>query len=167
MLTPEHLAGLLDLARALSGASDHVEIAKIAAERARVLTGASATQLSGLSQGGGIRSRASENDLVRSGGPIWIRSRRDASERYPDLVAATLGPDGAAWAVLPLVTDDEMSGVLTIVFDEEQPFDATTRAYLGEIATACGSALARGRLFTRARERASASEEARVAGEVR
>jgi transcriptional regulator with GAF, ATPase, and Fis domain len=189
VLTPEHLARLLDLARALSGASDHAEIAKIAAERTRALTGASATQLSGLSQRGGslevlalaagdasafrrrahsaIRSRAPENDLVRSGGPIWIRSRREASERYPNLAAATRGPDGAAWAVLPLVADDEVSGVLTIIFDEEQRFDATTRAFLGEIATACGSALARGSLFTRAHERASASEEARVAGEVR
>src|SRR5512138_3115952 len=54
VLTPEHLARLLDLARALSGASDHAEIAAIAAERARALAGASATQVCGVSEGGAL-----------------------------------------------------------------------------------------------------------------
>ncbi len=190
VLTPEHLARLLDLARALSGACEHADIATIAAERGRVLTGASATQVAELREGGGlavlaeatggapafrrrapssIRAGAPEHDVVRSGGPVWIGSRTEASERCPNLAvdALTGGPDGAAWAFLPLVADDEVNGVLTLVFDEVQVFDEPTRAFLGEVAAACGNALARGSLFTQERTRANASEEARAAGEVR
>jgi GAF domain-containing protein len=100
--------------------------------------------------------------------PVWIRSPSEASERCPTLPldALTGGPHGAAWAFLPLVADDELNGVLTLVFDEDQPFDGPTRAFLAEVAAACGSALARGSLFTRTRARAIASEEARAAGEV-
>lgn len=190
VLTPEHLARLLDLARALSGASDHAEIAAIAAERARALAGASAAQVCGVSEEGAlaviaeaprsaqafsprapsaIRSDSPEHDVVRSGGPLWIGSPRERSDRYPNLPVDALagGPRGAAWALLPLVADDDVSGVLTVVFDEEQPFDRPTRAFLVEIAAACGSALARGSLFTHAHERANASDEARIAGEAR
>jgi GAF domain-containing protein len=190
VLTPEHLARLLDLARALSGACEHAEIATIAAERGLALTGASATQIAGLREGGelavlaeatgdvlafrrrtpsSIRPGAPEHDVIRSGGPVWIGSPSEASERCPNLSldALTGGPHGAAWAFLPLVADDEVNGVLTLVFDEERPFDGPTRAFLGEVAAASGSALARGSLFTRTRARANASEEARAAGEVR
>jgi transcriptional regulator with GAF, ATPase, and Fis domain len=190
VLTPEHLARLLDLARTLSGASDHAEIAAIAAERARALAGASAAQVCGVSEEGAlaviaeaprsaqafsprapsaIRSDSPEHDVVRSGGPLWIGSPRERSDRYPNLPVNALagGPRGAAWALLPLVADDDVSGVLTVVFDEEQPFDRPTRAFLVEIAAACGSALARGSLFTHAHERANASDEARIAGEAR
>ncbi len=190
VLTPEHLARLLDLARALSGACEHAEIATIAAERGRALTGASATQIAGLREGGelavlgeatgvalafrrrapaSILPGAPEHDVVRSGGPVWIGSPSEASERCPNLAldALTGGLHGAAWAFLPLVADDEVNGVLTLVFDEDQSFDGPTRAFLAEVAAACGSALARGSLFTRARARANASEEARAAGEVR
>jgi transcriptional regulator with GAF, ATPase, and Fis domain len=189
-LTAEHLARLFDLARALAGACEPPEITTIAAERARALTGACRSQVSGLCEGrrltglsetaGGapascpkapwpIPADAPEQDVVRGGGPIWIPSPREASEQYPDLVpdARTGGPDACAWALLPLFADDEVSGVLTLVFDEEQSFDGPARAFLTEVAAACGSALARGSLFSRVRDRADASEEARVACEVR
>src|SRR5690349_9982681 len=47
-LAPQHVSALLELARALSGATEHVELAAIAAERIRVLSGASATQVAEL-----------------------------------------------------------------------------------------------------------------------
>jgi len=188
VLTPEQLARVLDLARALSGACEHGDIATVAAEQGRALTGASVAQVAELREGGRlavladatggapefrrsapppIRAGAPERDVVRSAGPVWIRSRTEASERCPNLALLTGGPDGAAWAFLPLAADDEVNGVLTLVFDEEQPFDGPTRAFLAEVAAVCGSALARGSLFTQARARANASEEARAAGEVR
>ncbi|BDG04777.1 GAF domain-containing protein [Anaeromyxobacter oryzae] len=189
-LTPDHLARLLDLSRALSGAFGLADVAIVAAERGRVLTGASATQIvevreadrlaviaedtgrappSAPRSGTFVRAGGPEHDVARSGEPAWLRSRAEASERCPNLAleALTGGPDGAAWAVLPLVADDEVNGVLTLVFDEVQGFDGPTRAFLCEVAAACGSALARGSLFTRERSRANASEEARAAGEVR
>jgi hypothetical protein len=190
VLTPEDLARLLDLARELSGACEHAEVAIISAERGRALAGASATQLAERREGfrlavvaeatgaapafqrsppSWIRAGAPEHEVVRNGEPIWIRSPTEASEHWPNLApgALTGGPDGASWAFLPLVVDDDVSGVLTLVFDEEQAFDEPTRAFLGEVAAACGNALARGSLFTRERARANASDEARAASEVR
>jgi GAF domain-containing protein len=189
-LTPEHLARLLDLSRALAGACEHAHVATVAAERARALTGASAAQVAVVDDDGrlavlaeatgaagafqhgtpgAIRPDAPEHDVVRRGGPIWIGTRRDAAERWPGvpLEALTGGPDGASWAFLPLVSDGETSGVLTLVFDEVQALDDAARAFLGEVAAACGEALARGSLFTRECSRADASEEARAACEAR
>jgi transcriptional regulator with GAF, ATPase, and Fis domain len=187
MLTPEHLARLLDLSRALAGACERGEIAVIAAERAHTLTGASATQVLGLrddggplaviaeatgaaarsrSQPGAIGATGPEHEVVRSGEPLWLRSRAEASERWRDDALAG-GPDAASWAFLPLVADDETNGVLALVFDDVQAFDAATRRFLGEVAAASGTALARGSLFTQARARANASDEARAACEVR
>jgi len=190
VLTPEHLARLLELARALSAACEHAALAKIAAERGRALTGASAAQVAERGEGGGlavlavatggllalhrrapapIRAGAPEHEVVRSGEPVWIGSRAGAPEGCPNLALDALagGPGGAAWAFLPLVADGHVNGVLTLVFDEAQVFDEPTRAFLGEVAAACGNALARGSLFTRERARANDSEEARAAGEVR
>ncbi|HYG66006.1 MAG TPA: GAF domain-containing protein, partial [Anaeromyxobacteraceae bacterium] len=59
------------------------------------------------------------------------------------------------------------NGVLTLVFDAARAFDDATRAFLGELAAACGSALARGAVFSHASARANASEEARASCEAR
>jgi GAF domain-containing protein len=190
VLTPVDLARLLDLARALAVACEHADIAVIAAERARALTGASVTQVMELRDGrtlaliaeatgaAAIRldeERAStgsvgpEEHAVRGGEPIWMSSQTEAPQHYPGVAldALTGGPDAASWAFLPLVADDETIGVLTLVFDAAQEFDPHARAFLGEIAAACGNALARGSLFTQERVRANASEKALAACGVR
>ena len=189
VLTRDQVARLLELARALAGACTHAAIVTIAAERARVLTGASAAQLAERREDGrlavlteptggapglraapfpSIRSGAPEHAVVRSGLPVWVGSRAEAG-RWPDLPLDALpgGPDGAAWAFLPLLSDGDVSGVLTLAFDAAQAFDEPTRAFLEEFAAACGHALARGSLFTHERARANASEKARVASEDR
>lgn len=189
-LAPEQLARLLELSRALAGACEHEEVAIVAAERARELARASAAQVSGVRAGGRlavvaestgaaravghrmaaeIGPGAPEHDVVRGGAPMWIGNREEARERCPSFPPEALpgGPDGVSWAFLPLVADNETSGVLTLVFDELQAFDDGTRRFLGEVAEACGNALARGSLFSRERARANASEKARAAAEVR
>jgi GAF domain-containing protein len=200
VLTADDLARLHDLSRALSGGCEHAEIAVIAAERARALTGASVTQvverrggrslaviaeatgaaatgpddeirfrgMRGL-QRASIGSMGPEQHALRTGAPIWIRSRTEARQHCPDLAldALTGGPDGASWAFLPLVADGDTNGVLTLVFDAARAFDPHARTFLGEVAAACGDALARGSLFTQERARANASEEALAACGVR
>lgn len=185
-LTPDHLARLLDLSRALAGASEHGDVAVVAAERARALTGASTTQVFRLrgggppaviaeatpgaagsrSEPGGTGATGPVGEVSRSGEPLWLGSRAEASGRWP-AAALTGGPDAAAWAFLPLVADGETDGVLALAFDDPHAFDGGTRRFLGEVAAACGAALARGSLFTLARARANASDEARAACELR
>ncbi|HSD18436.1 MAG TPA: GAF domain-containing protein [Anaeromyxobacter sp.] len=190
MLGPEHLARLLDLSRALSGAVEHGELATIAADQARVLAGASAAQITELSDEGvlsaiaestldapahrrtappAIQASEAAHEVVRTTAAIWIASPTEARERYPDVPLGAFSgePETAAWAFLPLVADDQLAGVLTLAFDEVQAFDGSTRAFVTELASVCANALARGSLFTQERERANASEEARAAGEVR
>ncbi|WP_242343382.1 GAF domain-containing protein [Anaeromyxobacter terrae] len=189
MLTPEQLTRLLELARALSGTVDHADVAAIAAERARVLTGAAAAQLAEMDDGdelapiaespgdvparpsAPLSTRASEpaREAARTRTAIWIASRAEARAGYRNvpLVAFGGGPEHAAWAFLPLVADDALGGVLTLAFDEAPAFDPSTRAFLAEVASACANALARGSLFARERDRADASDEARASGEVR
>lgn len=190
VLTPEQLRRLLQLARALAGTIEHADLAAIAADRARVLTGASAAQLAEVDEGDAlvplaestrqaparlaaprqaIPASAPVRDVVRSLTAVWIASREEAHGHYPGVPPDAFfgGPESAGWAFLPLVADDELGGVLTLAFDEEPAFDASTRAFLSEVATACANALARGSLFARERERAIAAEEARAAGELR
>lgn len=190
LLGPEHLARLLDLSRALSGAVEHAEVATIAADQARVLAGASAAQITELRDEGvlsaiaesnldapahrrtappPIRASTAAHDVVRTTAAIWIASPIEARQRYPNVPLDPFSgePERAAWAFLPLVVDDQLAGVLTLAFDEVQGFDGSTRAFVTEMASVCANALARGSLFTQERERANASEEARAAGEVR
>ncbi|WP_242359882.1 GAF domain-containing protein [Anaeromyxobacter sp. SG17] len=190
VLTPDDLARLLDLSRALAVACEHADIAVIAAERAGALTGASVTQVMELrddatlalvaeatgaaatrrdEEEASIGSTGPEQHAARAGAPLWISSLAEAPQHYPGIEfdALTGGPFGASWAFLPLVADDETNGVLTLAFDAEQEFDPHARAFLGEVAAACGNALARGSLFTQERARANASEKALAACGVR
>ena len=104
-----------------------------------------------------------EQHAIRTGAPIWIRSRTEAPEHCPGIAldALTGGSVGASWAFLPLIADDGTSGVLTLVFDAVQGFDLRARTFLGEVAAACGNALARVSLFTHERARERFGEGAR------
>jgi hypothetical protein len=179
---------LLELTRALSGAVEHADLARLAADAVQAASGASSARFAELrepdavtvpgqaevSPAGPRRLRpvapppsAPARDVVRRGGPVWLGSRAEAQERFRDALLDTL-PDGAgggAWAFLPLVVDDRLTGVLTLVYDGARAFDRPTRAFLGELASECAAALARGSLFTGERRRADASERARAAGE--
>jgi signal transduction histidine kinase len=177
--------GLLALARALSSAVEHGDLASIAVEETRRITGAARTAVCELRDGpelhrvaqsspvgrsaGGdateVSLSAPEWDAVRTLAPIWIASRDDARARYE---CVSLDPPGAAsrceaWAFLPLIADGKPSGVLTLAFAHARPFEPRDRAWQTEIAAECANALTRGSLFTRERTRADASDVARAA----
>jgi signal transduction histidine kinase len=181
------MAGLLSLARALSGAVEHRELASIAVEETRLMTGASRAAVCELLEGrelrrvaessAGARSAgagggaapvslsAPEWDAVRTLQPVWLTSRDAARARYPGV---RLDPPGdalgcEAWAFLPLIADGGPGGVLTIAFAQPRAFDRHDRAWQAEIAAECANALARGSLFTRERTRAEASVVAQAA----
>lgn len=184
-LSAADVASLLALARALSGAVEHGELAWIAVQEARRVTGARWTAVCELREGPELRRVAESSSPARSKGgdateiplsapewdavrtlqPIWIASRDEVRARYPGV---RLDPPGAAfrceaWAFLPLIADGEPSGVLTMAFAEPRRFEPRDRAWQAEIAAECASALARGSLFTRERTRADASDVAHAA----
>ena len=181
LLNQEEVAALLSLARALAGAVEHSSIAAILVDEVRRLTGAARVVVWELAHGRDLhvvaesscvpvrarrigatvaRLSSPEWDVVRTREPVWIASRDDARKRYP---GARLDPVGAAspceaWAFLPSIAEAEAVGVLAYAFAQPREFDEHGRAFLGEIAAECASALARGTLFTRERTRADASD---------
>jgi GAF domain-containing protein len=190
LLRQEDVGALLSLARALAGAVEHTSIAVILADEVRRLTGAARVVVWELTQGRELqavvesscappvtrrmsatvaRISSPEWDALRALEPVWICSRDDARNRY---AGARLDPAGAvspsqAWAFLPSMADAEAAGVLAFAFTQPREFGPHERAFLSEIAAECGSALARGTLFTRERSRADASDAAHVTLEER
>lgn len=183
-LSPEALAALLDLARALSAATDRGELAAIAVEEVVRLGGAVAAEvteprgadrLAVVAEGGPAvdpgrpgaarcrRVSAVEREVLDGAAPVWLSSAADARARFG---AEPLAP-GEAWALLPLAADERLVGILTIAFAAARELDEPSRALLVEVAAACGAALARGSLFARERARAEASEGARADAEAR
>lgn len=188
LLDASHLALLLDLARALSGALDHRALPTVAAHRVRMLTGAAAARLTQLTEAGSLELLAEssadgpgsehgpfalaavsapERQVLRTGAAVWIGAA--AGRHAPPGTDPLLEAAGRAqtWAFLPLVADERLSGVLALAFDGPRTFDDPGRAFLAEVASECASALARGSLFARERDRADASEDARTTAESR
>jgi signal transduction histidine kinase len=82
------------------------------------------------------------------------------ARRWPDLGPLTHGIGGGAWVCLPLVTDEQVRGVLGLGYDAVREFDLEERAFLASIARKCAQALDRARLFEA--ERAAREEAQRI-----
>jgi PAS domain S-box-containing protein len=85
------------------------------------------------------------SDVLRTGGPIFLRDRNEHDARYPNLIAAGDDLGLAAAAALPLQVAGRAEGALFLAFDGEQSFDEDQRAFLSGIAAFCSHALARSR----------------------
>ncbi|WP_018637850.1 SpoIIE family protein phosphatase [Parafrankia elaeagni] len=95
-------------------------------------------------------------EALRSGRPVWLESRAECYQRYPDL--ARLEPSVVAMCCLPLVVTDQVLGALRFSFDHPHLFDPDERAFAEAIAAQTALAMERARLFAaerRARERAA------------
>lgn len=178
-----HLALLLDLARALSGALEYSSLPSIAVQRVRLLTGAVLVRLGEPSGQGSLSlvaessaadasrapasTSAPERAVLRTEAPVWIGTVGSARARFGGEPLLEAVARAGAWAVLPLVVEGHLSGVLALAFDGPRDFDEVSRAFLGEVASLCASALAHGSVFAREHARADASEDARADAESR
>ncbi len=99
--------------------------------------------------------------VVRFGEPLFIESREHRNELFPSL--ASRGDDGHALAVLPLVLEGELKGVLGLSFGPGIVFTDERRQMKMTLARQASQALERARLYERermARERLSFIAEA-------
>lgn len=90
------------------------------------------------------------SDVVRTRAPVYLHSPQERADRYP--MFANTGGDGAS-AMLPLITRDELLGVIVFGFDGEHDFDEGDRAFLEALATQCATALDRAHLYEAALRR--------------
>jgi len=103
--------------------------------------------------------------VARTGRAVFLESRTDWAVQYPDLLPLLEATGQHANAVMPLVVDGRVLGVLGIAFNEPRSFGQDTRALALNVALQCAQALERARLFEaerRAREEAEAANQAKA-----
>jgi anti-anti-sigma factor len=97
------------------------------------------------------------SEAVRTGRAVFIRSPQERDRRYPLFATAPLVPD-EAYAIVPLA-DHDPSGCLVVGFPERREFSTQDEDFFFVLASRCGAALDRARLFEE-REHARAVAEA-------
>ncbi|WP_437812282.1 ATP-binding protein [Sorangium sp. So ce1078] len=106
-------------------------------------------------------------DPLRTRAPVWLRSRKECSARYPDFAASALTATTASLCCLPLLVQERPIGVLGLSFAEPHPFDHEEQEFLVAMSRQCAQALERARLHEERaaiieRERRVALENARL-----
>ncbi|WP_437675503.1 ATP-binding protein [Sorangium sp. So ce131] len=106
-------------------------------------------------------------EAMRTGAPVWLRSRKESAARYPAFAAGELTPTTASLCCLPLIVQDRPIGVLGLSFPEPRAFDQEEQEFLLAISRQCAQAIERARLHEERaaiieRERRVALENARL-----
>jgi signal transduction histidine kinase len=79
--------------------------------------------------------------------PVFLESPEEWLARYPNPEPERLTFDDGAWAVLPFLVGDQLTGALTLAFPTRRVFSETDRQFMAALASQCAQALERGRLF--------------------
>ncbi|AUX27190.1 hypothetical protein SOCEGT47_077710 [Sorangium cellulosum] len=106
-------------------------------------------------------------EAMRTGAPLWLRSREELCARYPAFAARDLTVTTASLCCVPLRVQDRPIGVLGLSFADPRPFDQEEREFLVAMSRQCAQAIERARLHEERaaiieRERRVALENARL-----
>jgi signal transduction histidine kinase len=99
-------------------------------------------------------------EVARSGMPIFLESRTAWAARYPDSGAMLEAAGHHANAIVPLIAEGRVLGVLGAAFDTTREFSEDERIAALSVAEQCAQALERARLFEA--ERAARDEAERA-----
>ncbi|HVO21035.1 MAG TPA: GAF domain-containing protein [Anaeromyxobacter sp.] len=157
-LQAERLAHLHAATAALSGAVAPSEVAA-AAHTALSALGAVAVELHAftgpdrlelVARAGPAGTEAGSADasdpvaeVVRTGRALWIESRQELEERFPELAA---GRSEGTFAVVPLLAGGTADGALAVSFPGSRRLDAEDRIFVRTLAMPCAQAMERTRL---------------------
>lgn len=86
---------------------------------------------------------ALSRDVIRSGQPIFIRSREEFTRRYPELEDLQMTGGFEAIATLPLLVDGRPIGSLALIFGGPREFPDTERQHLEIVSNLCAQSLRR------------------------
>lgn len=98
---------------------------------------------------------------VRERTSIWIESRTELDVSFPELVGKAT--EGHAFAVIPLATESEVLGVVSLSFTSPHRFDDAEKQFLGVVANQMAQALDRAKMH---RAEARAAEQSRFLSEM-
>ncbi|MCX4825731.1 SpoIIE family protein phosphatase [Streptomyces sp. NBC_01142] len=90
-----------------------------------------------------LHARLPGTEALTSGAPLFIESRQDLSQGYPDIPTGEVN----SWAYLPLIASSRPVGTCVLGFDETHPFTAKDRGVLTALAGLIAQALERARLY--------------------
>jgi len=103
--------------------------------------------------------------VVRTGTPIFVGTAAERDARFPTLV--TVPSRVGSFAILPLLADEGVIGVLSLGFGGPRAFDDGERRFLVALAEQCAVALERARLYDSERQaRAQAEQDRRRSQEL-
>jgi serine phosphatase RsbU (regulator of sigma subunit) len=103
-------------------------------------------------------------EAVKQGTPVFIGSREEMAERFPDLVEAQERSGTDAWAVLPLLVKNSAVGVLRFSYRSERRFTPERMGLLSAVGRQCALALEAVRLHeSEAAARGRADQLLRIA----
>ncbi|MDQ1378339.1 MAG: hypothetical protein QOE15_2512 [Acidimicrobiaceae bacterium] len=161
----ERTARLYRVASALSGASSPEAVARAAITEGRAALGAAgsgmvlATDANRLlvpatvgydeAVVSRLRSESPDAELpaavaLRTGQPVWIESRHERDERFPELVG--IEATTVAMCAVPLIVQDRRLGALRFSFTEARLFDEEERRFVLALAAQTAQALDRAQL---------------------
>jgi serine phosphatase RsbU (regulator of sigma subunit)/anti-sigma regulatory factor (Ser/Thr protein kinase) len=83
---------------------------------------------------------------VRTRTPVFVASRREYRERFPEAWPSVAGNPRSAWAFLPLVASGRSIGFCMVAFDTDDELDTEDRALLSALSGLVAQSLARARL---------------------
>jgi signal transduction histidine kinase len=87
------------------------------------------------------------SSVWRRNQPLFVASKDDAHQKYPELSEIFDRSPFQAWAIMPLGIEKHILGVLALSFAEPRPLDADERGFLLALAEVAGQAVDRARLF--------------------
>ncbi|AXI76983.1 SpoIIE family protein phosphatase [Peterkaempfera bronchialis] len=94
-------------------------------------------------------------DAIRTRVPVFLASRDEYRERYPDAWPRVSPLGRRSWAFLPLIAGSRPIGVCLVSFDDDRQLDSDDRILLSTLGGLVGQSLARARLHDAEHELAS------------
>jgi signal transduction histidine kinase len=99
---------------------------------------------------------------ARSAQSVWIESHQELRTLYPSAVGLAWS-DASSLAVVPLIAEGRVLGIMAFRFDIARSFTFADRAFLLVLAQQCAAALERVHLYERVRQAAALEERNRLA----
>ncbi|MFE4974431.1 SpoIIE family protein phosphatase [Kitasatospora sp. NPDC056651] len=85
-------------------------------------------------------------ESLRHRAPVFVSTREELRDGYPDVWETTVRGGRGSWAYLPLVASGRAIGVCVVSFDDERELDADERTLLSTLGGLVAQSLARARL---------------------
>jgi signal transduction histidine kinase len=102
------------------------------------------------------------SDAVLTGEPVWLSSRADYEQRYPESATRSrsmAAPAAYSTAALPVMFNGVATGVIALTFEGERAFDPDEQMFLMILALHCAQGFERARIMAHARDEAQIAEE--------